>query len=243
MPFTFSHPAVILPLQRFLGRWFSLTGLVMGSLVPDFEYFIRMKSLSLYSHTLKGLLWLDLPLGLLLCFLFHNLVRNPLFSHLPHFLNCRLSNFKRFNWNSYFLKNWFIVIISVLIGALSHIYWDQFTHENGYILEEYNLIDKNVPVADSSIEEYEILQGLSSFIGGLAVLFSILQLPVTDKVKRPFYFSYWYRIIIIIAIIMAIRYFTGLNFNEYREVVINVIASWLIALVIAGIYLRKQYYR
>lgn len=243
MPFTFSHPAIILPLQRFLGRWFSLTGLVIGSMVPDFEYFIRMKSLSIYSHTLKGLLWFDLPLGLLLCFVFHNLVRNSLFSHLPHFLNSRLSNFKRFSWNSYFQKNWLIVIVSVLIGALSHLLWDQFTHENTYIYKLYSILDKNVAIPDSTIEDYEILQGLSSFIGGLAVFFSILQLPVTDKVKRPFYFSYWYRILIIMAAVITIRYFTGLKIIEFREVLVNLIASFFLAIVLTGLFLRKQYYR
>jgi hypothetical protein len=136
-----------------------------------------------------------------------------------------------------------IVIVSVLIGALSHLLWDQFTHENTYIYKLYSILDKNVTAPDSSIEDYEILQGLSSFIGGLAVLFSILQLPVTDKVKRPFYFSYWYRIIIIMSVVMAVRYFTGLKIDEFREVLINLIASFFLAIVLAGLYLRKQYYR
>ena len=83
MPFTFSHPAIILPLTYLPRRWFSLTGLIIGSLTPDFEYFIRMTPYSLYSHTLSGLFWFDIPLGLLLCFIFHNLVRDSLCSNLP----------------------------------------------------------------------------------------------------------------------------------------------------------------
>ncbi|WP_240482010.1 DUF4184 family protein [Flavobacterium psychrophilum] len=39
MPFTFSHPAIILPLRYLPRQWFSLTGLIIGSLTPDFEYF------------------------------------------------------------------------------------------------------------------------------------------------------------------------------------------------------------
>ena len=67
MPFTLAHPAIVLPLAAKKLRM-SATGLVIGSMVPDFEYFIRMRTESKYSHTLAGLFWFDLPLGLLLCF-------------------------------------------------------------------------------------------------------------------------------------------------------------------------------
>lgn len=43
MSFTFSHPAIVSPLNYFPNKWFSLTGLVIGSLTPDFEYFLRMR--------------------------------------------------------------------------------------------------------------------------------------------------------------------------------------------------------
>src|SRR6478609_2941554 len=102
MPFTFSHPAIILPITYLPRKWFSLTGLVVGSLTPDFEYFIRMRVQSDYSHTLSGLFWFDLPLGILLAFIFHNIVRDSLFENLPLILKSRLIRFKQFDWNSYF---------------------------------------------------------------------------------------------------------------------------------------------
>ena len=87
MPFTFSHPAIILPFRYLPVKWFSFTGLVIGSLTPDFEYFIRMKVQSIYSHTLLGIFWFDLPLAILLAFLFHSLVRDTLFFNLPKTFN------------------------------------------------------------------------------------------------------------------------------------------------------------
>ena len=54
MPFTFSHPAIVLPLKYLPKKWFSFTGLIIGSMTPDFEYFLRMKVKSDYSHTLNG---------------------------------------------------------------------------------------------------------------------------------------------------------------------------------------------
>lgn len=85
MPFTFSHPAIVLPLAFLPKKIISITGLIIGSLTPDFEYFIRMKLSSEYSHTISGVFLFDLPLGIILTFLFHGIVRNKLIDNLPRF--------------------------------------------------------------------------------------------------------------------------------------------------------------
>jgi hypothetical protein len=75
MPFTFSHPAILIPLRVLPKNLFSITGLVIGSLIPDFEYFLRLKLKSDHSHTLSGIFWFDLPVSLFFCFIFHLIVR------------------------------------------------------------------------------------------------------------------------------------------------------------------------
>ena len=135
MPFTFSHPAIVLPLTFLPRQWFSLTGLVIGSLTPDFEYFLRMRIKSNYSHTIDGLFWFDLPLGLLLALIFHNIVRDSLFDNFPSILKSRFLAFRQFDWNDHFKRKWFVVAISILIGAASHIFWDSFTHDHGYFVQ------------------------------------------------------------------------------------------------------------
>src|SRR5215467_2275849 len=105
MPFTFSHPAIVLPLTKTRLK-LSATALIIGSMIPDFEYFIRMRDRSKYSHTLTGIVWFDIPLAVLVCFLFHHVVRNPLFENLPASLRDRFSVYKDFNWSKYFFTNW-----------------------------------------------------------------------------------------------------------------------------------------
>src|SRR5437763_5725606 len=129
MPFTFSHPAAILPFRIFRKKWFSLTALVIGSVVPDFEYFLRMKDESFYSHKFWGIWWFDLPLAFLLSFLFHDVVRNPLFSNLPYTLQKRFKGYMDFKWGDYLRKHFGIVVFSFLVGIVSHILWDRLTHE------------------------------------------------------------------------------------------------------------------
>lgn len=122
MPFTFSHPAIILPLSYLPKKWFSLTGLIVGSLTPDFEYFIRMRVESNFSHTFYGVFWFDLPLAIIISFIFHSIVKNQLFNNLPINIRSRILIFTEFDWNNYFKQHYFIVLISILIGVASHIF-------------------------------------------------------------------------------------------------------------------------
>ena len=85
MPFTFAHPAIVLPLHALQRRCFSLTALVAGSLSPDFEYFLRMQIHSSHIHTLWGLLYFDLPLGLILAFLFKKNVNHTRLANIDGF--------------------------------------------------------------------------------------------------------------------------------------------------------------
>ncbi len=88
-----------------------------------------------YSHTIDGLFWFDLPLGILLTFIYHNVVRDCMLDNLPRIVRARLAAYKHRDWNTYFIGNWIVVTLSILIGALSHIVWDSLTHESGFIVQ------------------------------------------------------------------------------------------------------------
>jgi hypothetical protein len=191
MPFTFSHPAIILPLTYLPRNWFSLTGLVIGSLTPDFEYFLRMRVKSNYSHTLEAIFWFDLPLGLLLAFIFHNIVRDSLFDNLPTFFKSRFYTFRQFEWNRFFYKNWLVVIISILIGSASHLFWDSFTHEHGYFVETIPSLTNTIDIFGRQIPIFKILQHSSTIIGGLVIALAFYKLPTEKSVNKKINLKYW----------------------------------------------------
>lgn len=85
MPFTFSHPALVISLLHSRRRclWLSATGLITGSMAPDCEKFLRLRLASGHSHTLGSVFYFSCPVALLLAFAFHLLVRKPLLTHLP----------------------------------------------------------------------------------------------------------------------------------------------------------------
>jgi hypothetical protein len=237
MPITFSHPALILPIYLARRYYFSLTGLVIGSIAPDFEYFIRMKAKSIYSHTFLGIFWFNLPLALLLSFVFHNLIRNPLVKHLPLPLFQRFSIYQDFRWDCYLKSNWGAVIISILIGTGSHLLWDWFTHTGVTFFTTSIRTDLNISV-DHFLVKYIIFHLVNSLAGGIVLWIAIFKLPVQHTDTRTQYRSwYWWIIVLFTMMICVIR----LNFDTsivLYDIAVDLLAAFLLALTMVSLLLK-----
>lgn len=241
MPFTFSHPAIVLPLARLPKRWVSVTGLVVGSVTPDFEYFLKMHVGSIYSHTLKGLFWYDLPLGLLLAFVFHYLVRNSLFDNLPRTLITRLAPYRSFDWGAHFKKHWGAVLFSLLVGAASHLFWDSFTHKRGFFVNLFPILKTPVRLGGIKFLPFQTLQHLSTLVGGVVIAYTLYRMPL-NKVQqwRREWPKYWSLVLCLTGVIMAIRFFNGLNIREHGNVIVTGIAAGLLSLMLTPVFLRRR---
>ena len=236
MPFTFSHPAIVLPLCRLSPKWFSVTGLVAGSLTPDFEYFLRMRIHGEYAHTLPGIFVFCLPVGLILTFLFHNLVRNSLLVSLPAFLRSRMIDFTTFNWNHFFRKRWYVVVASIILSAASHIFWDGFTHADGYFVQVFPALAGNAHLFGLQVEVYRLLQHLSTLVGGIAILLVILSLPrraLNDTLAGRW--KYWTTLIALAVIVFAIAILSRGAIPSFVDVIVIIISSTLLSLILTSL--------
>jgi Domain of unknown function (DUF4184) len=242
MPFTFSHPAIILPFISIKRKWRSTTGLVIGSITPDFEYFIRMEGKSFYSHTISGMFWFDYPLAIILCFLYHQVVRNPLIDNLPPFLNKRLVLYKEFQWRDYFLRNLLMVSISVLIGIASHLLWDSFTHDDGFFVEKLPVFTEYVEFGEMGVPVYKIFKILCSVIGGVIILVTIFKLKKVPKVRNLSNPGYWMVVSGISFSILVLRVYTGFRFYQQFNLVMTLISACLISLIFASMIFKKPNY-
>jgi hypothetical protein len=239
MPFTFAHPAIVLPLNYLPRKCISLTALVAGSMAPDFEYFFRMRTYGIYGHTISGIFFFDLPVSLLLAFLFHGIVRNPLVSHLPAFLSARLQVYTMFNWRKHFGKHWPVITLSALTGTGSHLLWDSFTHHNGFFVKLIPSLATSLPAVHFPV--YTLLQHGSTALGFLVIGWAVLQLPKSPLAQPPQSDRYyWPAIIIITVVLLAIR--MKLQPVSYiGDIVATVVGAGLWALLVTGsIYTIKK---
>jgi hypothetical protein len=239
VPFTFSHPAVIFPAKYLPPHIYSLTGLVAGSIAPDFEYFIRMNVGSIYSHSLLGLFWFDLPMGILAAFVFHCIVRDILIDNFPQWLYERFARFKLFNWVSAFKRNWLMIIISILVGAATHIIWDDFTHPGRYFVRHISFLREEVEVFGNIFPLYNLFQFFSSLLGAFVILVYIIKLPAESVQRRNRSKIFIPMILVIAIIIFGIRFSTGISIKQYGNIAVTGISALLISMIVTSLILKK----
>src|SRR5580704_6496880 len=80
MPWTFAHPAAVLPLRPL--RALPFGALIAGSCVPDLGYYVERRELAALAHTAPGLVLVCLPAGLAV-FALARFLHRPVASLLP----------------------------------------------------------------------------------------------------------------------------------------------------------------
>jgi hypothetical protein len=130
MPYPFAHPAAVLPLARPLGRFAVPSALAIGSMAPDFWYFVPFVQRP-ESHSIAGLAWFCLPAGLVLYTLFHLLLKQPLIALVSPRLGC----YTPAAVPDAPLR---AVVLSLLAGALTHLAWDGLTHSDDEAVQGHN---------------------------------------------------------------------------------------------------------
>lgn len=187
MPFTTSHPALIIPLKRLFPRYVSLTGLMAGAMSPDLLYFLMGITTDRgMSHSWLGLFIFCLPAGLAFSFAFHYLFKKEAIRHLPSPFDHKLSGLAERSFCVTTAKSWLILISSVLIGALSHFLWDSITHFDGEIVRMIPWLTTKVTFLEINRPLTRWLQHLSTIIGGLVVwraMFSQRYTPAPVKTE------------------------------------------------------------
>jgi hypothetical protein len=247
MPFTFAHPAIVVHLSKSKLR-LSLTGLIAGSIVPDFEFFFRMKVDENIGHHPIGFVLFDLPMALLLCYAYHNIVRNQFVNHLPNWYKCRFIGFINFNWNQYVKENVIRVLVSLIIGIASHLLWDACTHHDGFFVLLYPILSNTLVLAGLGIPVYSILQVLSSILGLWFMnnfFLGMNKIPVenTAITKNT---NYWLLIGTICGCILVVRFIAITEYNSFWDIFFAAIGSGLYAWFLTSVIycrvtmIRKQ---
>lgn len=236
MPFTFSHPALILPFRYLPRSWFSFTGLITGSMVPDLEYIIH--GTRTFSHTYEGILWFDLPLALFVAFIFHNILRDKLIPRLPAFMYSRFTRFEGLNWNLYFKKNKGIVIFSIISGAVTHLFWDGFTNASGYFVIKFPVLQETVYVAGTPMPLYILVWNLSSIAGILMLLIAIYLLPKEYKSGKYSIIRFWI-IFIVVAVLLSCLLLIKLEYADIDAVSMIFLRAGLLSLLLIAVFSKK----
>ncbi|MBO9729439.1 MAG: DUF4184 family protein [Chitinophaga sp.] len=208
MPFTISHAAIVVPFSNTPRKYLSATGLIIGSMVPDFLYFIFLNPYFNLGHLWWGIFVYDIPLALLLAYLYHGLVKHILMPYLPGWVRGRLQLFRTFNWHNYFRQHYLVVLSSVIIGILTHFFLDAFTHADGYFVTCSAFLQKDILVGQHPMKMWYLMQYISSVLGLLLLFYFFLKLSIvknTPTVSPARKAAFWLTIILLSALVLLVN--------------------------------------
>ncbi len=164
MPLTTAHPAASIPLAPLLGRFGVLAALVIGSGAPDVVYFVPLGFTREQTHSPAALLWYALPVGLVCYAVWQQLLRPAVVQLLlPEAIARRFPSVRVRPANA-------AIVVSLLVGAATHLVWDAFTHRTGPMVEVVGGLQATLlEVRGRPVPVYKALQYGSSVLGTLVV--------------------------------------------------------------------------
>jgi hypothetical protein len=144
--------AVAAPLAR---RGLILSALVVGSIAPDFIYFLSLSTTNRWGHSLPGLLLFSLPLALVVLAVFHAFLKRPLLRLVPLAHRRRLLPYAG-PFEFWPAKRFFLIVLSVGVGLGTHLALDSFTHDYGLLTVRFPFLQapalqlngRDIPVCD-----------------------------------------------------------------------------------------------
>lgn len=164
MPFTLSHPSAALPVWPLVRRgYLPLAPFVVGSMAPDFEYLLRMEPYALVSHSALGVLVFAFPMGALALLLWRAL--------LEPFARALFALPRSTHRGAAAQRGWLLQGVALVTGSISHVTWDAFTHRDAWGPVVFPALKETaLTVAGVALPWYNVLQAVSSLVGGVVVL-------------------------------------------------------------------------
>lgn len=159
MPFTVSHAAAVLPLQRFGKLQLPLTALMIGSMAPDFGYFFSHEASRAMTHSFPGLITFSLPAGLAVWLFYVAVLEKATITLLTDRWHTRFAHTDSIT-ASLILR----AAVAIVLGAFTHLLWDAVTHRATFATDAFPALLGPTP-GFGWLPIYHLLHGLSSVIG------------------------------------------------------------------------------
>ena len=241
MPFTFAHPLAILPLGIRENRYLDFTALIFGSMAPDFEYFIHFRPYQLHGHTLLGQLYYNLPLVLIISLIWHYIIKEQVILNLPAPYCTHYLYLTKKRWRIKSARSFVVFISSALIGMLTHLLWDSFTHIEGYFVTQIAILSYSISLMNYKIPLYKVLQHGSTLIGLIIIMVYLLRIQektLTDKIigiSKTSKLFFWIGIILIDFIILGAVVLLKEDFTAGR-IIVSFISGGFIGTTIISMF-------
>ncbi|RDY24569.1 DUF4184 family protein [Romboutsia maritimum] len=238
MPFTLSHPAAVIFLRN---KYLNFMGLILGSMSPDYIYFILFRPSSNIGHTLLGMILLNLPLCFVINFLFDVYIKESLILNLPNNISKQYNYLIKYNNNMKDIKSIIVFIYSAFIGMFTHIFWDSFTHKSGFFVNKISFLNYKIHIMSLNIPVYKFCQHFSTIIGTIIIIIYLYKIRningklIKSKIKKIIYYFIVFITVVVVLLVSFIYFKIDKSFG-IGTFVVTAINGTFIGMVFAGHY-------
>jgi len=147
-----------------------------------------------------------------------------------------MGELKRTNFLDYFRANSGPVIAGALVGSASHLFWDGFTHNDGYfvkVLPAYGALI--ITISGYSYPIWHVMQHASTIIGLGCVGIYIARCSANNPQLKQVDFRYWFYVFAITSLVASLRFSIYSNDLSIGNFVVTVISGFCIGLFVCGL--------
>ena len=167
MPWTFAHPAAVLPFRKLGTVRLPLLGLVLGSIAPDLGYYVGRLDVATFAHSWLGVPLFCVPVTLVLALILVRW-RRELTAPLPPPHRHVIDGLSAPEIDT--LAGAAMLAAAALVGAMTHVIWDSFTHASGEAVKSISALRAPIGVyGGRTVFLYNVLQHGSTVIGVLVL--------------------------------------------------------------------------
>lgn len=130
MPFTFAHIGYVLPIKKRWTEKFSFSGLLFGSLAPDYDILFRFTNnrIHIFDFDFACVFLMVLPLAFFSLVGFHLICQRIILQMIPKNLSEHWKSFLTINIASYVKENFIKIILSLIFAIYLHLILDFICH-------------------------------------------------------------------------------------------------------------------
>lgn len=154
MAFTFSHAVLAPYLYRLTSKQLPLMPLVIGTMLPDITRVVFPIPMA---HHFSGMFSINLLCGGVLCLLWYWLYRPVLYHYLEWKIPTPVAKPHYFRFS-------ILVILALLIGNFSHLFWDSITHLDDRTWFGHQFLAQHVNILGFDLKMHQAMQYGTSLI-------------------------------------------------------------------------------
>jgi hypothetical protein len=198
-----------------------------------------MSVTGIYGHTIGGIFYFDVPVTVFLALIFHRIVKRNLIVNFSAFLQRRFHDTLKSDFLGYLKTNWGLFLVSAVLGAVSHVFWDSFTHNDRFFVRLFSDIYDStyVPFDGANYPLFYVLQQVSTALGLTVVtVYILLKRPLSDFEPGAPGIGYWLLVFVIAIAVLRIRFFVQPSDYNLGNVVVTSITGLMAGVVIGGFF-------